>query len=64
MRDVADREGIEYDVDGLALLASIKRGYPRDLLMGLDQVGGLDTAVTVAAVKEMFGLDQTERLVE
>ncbi|TIX14847.1 MAG: AAA family ATPase [Mesorhizobium sp.] len=64
LRDVADREGIEYDVDGLALLASIKRGYPRDLLMGLDQVGGLDTAVTVAAVKEMFGLDQTERLVE
>lgn len=63
LRHVSEREGIAYDIEGLALLASIKRGYPRDLLIGLDQLGGMG-AITVEAVKNMFGLDQTERLVE
>ncbi|RWD98349.1 AAA family ATPase [Mesorhizobium sp.] len=63
LRHVAEREGIAYDIDGLALLASIKRGYPRDLLIGLDQLGGMGP-ITLQSVKSMFGLDQTERLVE
>ncbi|MGX9144699.1 AAA family ATPase [Mesorhizobium sp. 128a] len=64
LRSVADHERIEYDVDGLALLAVIKRGYPRDLLIALEQVRGLGNSVTPVTVKEIFGLEQTAWLVQ
>ena len=38
LRDIANREGIQYETEALALLAGRGEGQPRDLLQALDQV--------------------------
>lgn len=61
---IADEEGIAYDRDALALLAAIKRGHPRDLINGLEQVADFDERVTVETIKIVFDLDPHESLVD
>jgi DNA polymerase-3 subunit gamma/tau len=38
LRDIADKEGIPYEDEALALLAGLGQGQPRNLLQALDQV--------------------------
>ncbi|TXN01978.1 AAA family ATPase [Methylobacterium sp. WL64] len=65
LRTFADREGIAYEPEALALLASLKHGYPRDLLIGLEQVYDPDGGMlTVARVREVFDVDHTDVLVD
>ena len=42
---------------------AVKRGHPRDLLIGLEQVASLGSSVTVDTVKKAFDIDHFERLV-
>ena len=61
----ADREGMAYDLDALALLAGIKNGHPRNLLIGLEQVH-ISTAgrITLERVKQEFDLEHADSLME
>jgi DNA polymerase-3 subunit gamma/tau len=63
LEEIANRECIAYDRKALALLAAVKRGHPRDLLIGLEQVASLGSRVTLDAVKNVFDIDQLELLV-
>ena len=64
LETVAGDEGIMYDKKALALLAGVKRGYPRDLLTGLEQVAEPGTRVTLEAVKNIFDIDHTDVLID
>jgi DNA polymerase III subunit gamma/tau len=63
LQDVARRKGYEYDDAALRLLAGVKNGHPRDLVIGLEQVAAIGP-VTTANVREMFDIDHTEVLVD
>lgn len=56
-------EPILYDTDALSLLAGLKRGHPRDLLIGLDQVAEPGVRVTVERVRFVFDVDHAGVLV-
>ncbi len=62
LQNVADKEGLDYDVRALELLAAVKRNYPRDLLIGLEQLAFNGGRLAVSDVKEAFGVDQTDIL--
>lgn len=62
LQHVANKESIDYDVGALELLAAVKRNYPRDLLIGLEQLGFQGERLTVEVVKDAFGVDQTDIL--
>lgn len=62
LQKAAARRNYDYDPDALAVLAAAKRNYPRDLLIGLDQVGVEGERITVEDVKATFGVDQTDIL--
>ena len=64
LEDIATRECIAYDRKALALLAAVKQGHPRDLLIGLEQVASFGSRVTLDTVKKVFDIDQLELLVE
>ncbi|TXN81266.1 AAA family ATPase [Methylobacterium sp. WL8] len=53
---------LDYEPEALALLAGLRRGLPRDLLLGLDRVHEPGTRLTVARVRAAFDADQTEPL--
>ena len=55
LREIADREGINAESDALAVLAALKRGHPRDMLRGLEQVASVQP-VTRDRVLEAFGV--------
>jgi DNA polymerase III subunit gamma/tau len=63
LRDIADKEGIRYEPEALALLAGLSQGQPRNLLQALDQVREVGD-VTREQVREVFGIDQSEKLVD
>ena len=63
LADIAARECIAYDRKALALLAAVKHGHPRDLLIGLEQVASLERGVMLDTVKTIFDIDQLELLV-
>lgn len=63
LRRVAISAGITCNTDALILLAGLKRGHPRDLLNGLEQVALGQAHVTLAAVKQCFDIDQDEHVV-
>jgi DNA polymerase-3 subunit gamma/tau len=63
LRDIADKEGIIYEDEALALLAGLGQGQPRNLLQALDQVREVGD-VTRAHVRGVFGIDQNEKLVD
>ena len=61
----AEKERIEHEPGALALLAGLRKGYPRDLLLGLERVWDRhDPRLTVAQVHAAFDVDQTEVLVD
>jgi DNA polymerase III subunit gamma/tau len=64
LRDIANKEGIqpEPEDEALALLAGRGQGQPRDLLQALDQVREFGD-VTREQVRVVFGIDQSEKLV-
>jgi hypothetical protein len=65
LRHFADAEGMKVDMDALALLAGLKNGYPRDLLIGLEQVCDQRSGrITRARVKNVFDIDHTDALID
>ena len=66
LRGLAEKEGILYDAEALALLAGLGDGQPRNMLQALDQVSeggfGARLAVTRERVVDMFGVSRTEHL--
>jgi DNA polymerase III subunit gamma/tau len=63
LQECALEEGIKYEPGALELLAGLRQGYARDLLIGLEQVsdpGG--SPITVARVREVFDVDHTDHL--
>lgn len=63
LRDIANKEGIQCEEEALALLAGLGHGQPRNLLQALDQVRELGD-VTREEVRGIFGIDQSEKLVD
>ena len=64
MSRVADEEGIRYQVSALKVIASLKDGYPRDLLNGLAQVCGPDKAqVNLDNVRNHFDTSHIDFLI-
>lgn len=65
LRQAAEKEGIKYESGALELLAGLRKGYPRDLLLGLERVcDSRDSVLTVAQVRAAFDVDQTVILVD
>lgn len=66
LQSAAEKERIECEPTALALLAGIKHGYPRDLLIGLEQVSDSSSngSITTALVRDVFDVDHTQALVE
>lgn len=62
LREVADRERIEYEDEALALLAGISAGQPRDLLTALDEVSRIGQKVTEQYVREFLDIDHKPAL--
>ncbi|KQT09045.1 hypothetical protein ASG40_10305 [Methylobacterium sp. Leaf399] len=59
------KEGIRHESGALELLAGLRKGYPRDLLLGLERVcDRRDCVLTVAQVRAAFDVDQTLVLVD
>jgi len=63
LRNIANKEEIQYEDEALALLAGLGQGQPRNLLQALDQVREVGD-VTREQVREVFGIDQSEKLVD
>jgi DNA polymerase III subunit gamma/tau len=63
LRRTAEKAQLTYDKDALLLLASLKRGHPRDLLSGLEQVSYSGTHITAESVKQCFEIDQEDHLI-
>lgn len=65
LREIAEKEEVHCEDEALALLASVKNGYARDLIIGLEQCIPADGGVvTRARVKSVFDLDHIDALVE
>ena len=65
LRDAAEKEKIEHEPGALELLAGLRNGFPRDLLLGLERVWDhRRPPLTVEQVRDAFDVDQTEVLVE
>jgi DNA polymerase III subunit gamma/tau len=62
LRNIANKEEIQYEDEALALLAGLGQGQPRNLLQALDQVREVGD-VTREQVRGVFGIDQSEKLV-
>lgn len=61
LRDTATKEGFTFEPAALALLTSIKRGYPRDLITGLEQVVD-NKHVSVDRVRSVFDVSDVDHL--
>lgn len=62
---IAKEEHIEHEPGALALLASLRTGFPRDLLLGLERVWeGKGSILTVQKVRDAFDIDQTEIVID
>jgi DNA polymerase III delta prime subunit len=59
----ATAEGYTFERDALVLIATVKRGYARDLLQGLEQVFRYNGEITSDAVKAVLDLDQGQDLI-
>ena len=64
LEHIAAKEGISFDREALVLLAGIKKGFPRDLLTGLEQVVGKGGHISVSSVREAFDVDDVDHLIE
>lgn len=66
LEGVAQKEGMTYDRDAFILLAKLKRGHPRDLLNGLEQVYLYERRkrIRVESVEEVFDVDQGAYLID
>ncbi|WP_187278853.1 AAA family ATPase [Methylobacterium sp. WL12] len=64
LRFYAEKQRVDCEPGALALLAGLRKGYPRDLLLGLDRVYERgNSRLTVRQVRDAFDIDQTEMLV-
>ncbi|WP_280137415.1 AAA family ATPase [Methylobacterium sp. Leaf87] len=61
LREIAEQEGIQAESDALAVLGALKRGHPRDLLRGLEQVASVQP-ITRDHVLAAFGVGLVEHL--
>lgn len=59
----AEAETLDVEPGALELLAGLRSGYPRNLLLGLDRVYERGRRLTVEQVRAAFDVDQTEILV-
>lgn len=64
LRKYAAAEGVDHAPGALELLAGLRNGYPRDLLLGLDRVCEPGIRLTVERVRTAFDVDQTEVLLD
>ncbi len=65
LRDAAKKEKIAHEPGALELLAGLRNGFPRDLLLGLERVWDRRRSpLTVKQVRDAFDVDQTEVLVD
>ena len=65
LRRAAVNEGIKHESGALELLAGLRKGYPRDLLLGLERVcDRRDGVLTAAQVRAAFDVDQTAVLID
>jgi DNA polymerase-3 subunit gamma/tau len=62
LQDITAKAKVECEPEALAILAAAKRNFPRDLLIGLEQVVEEGHRLTVEAVKDAFGIDQADIL--
>lgn len=62
LRRIAQTANLTFDTEAFVLLAALKRGHPRDLLNGLEQVSISSKHITVDAVKRAFDLEQEDYL--
>lgn len=62
LRRIVAKAQLTADTDALLLLASLKRGHPRDLISGLEQVSLSADHITADAVKRCFDIDQEDYL--
>lgn len=64
LRKYAEAERIDCEPGALELLAGLRNGYPRDLLLGLERVHDPNSKrLTLAQIRAAFDVDQTEVLV-
>lgn len=65
LRRAAAQERIDHEPGALELLAGLRKGYPRDLLLGLERVcDRCDRRLTVKQVRTAFDVDQSVVLVD
>lgn len=62
LRRVAEEQNVSIDLEAIALLAAVKRNYPRDLLIGLGQMASEESHITTGSIKSAFGVDQVDFL--
>ena len=63
LRKIADQNDIRYDLEALVLLAGIKRGHPRDLLVALELLSDLNERITIELIKHVFDFDHVDKVV-
>ncbi len=63
LRKYAEAERIDCEWGALELLAGLRNGYPRDLLLGLERVREPGVRLTIRQVRDAFDVDQTEVLI-
>ncbi|WP_441280775.1 AAA family ATPase [Tardiphaga sp. 862_B3_N1_1] len=64
LRRIAAKAKLTCETDALVLLASLKRGHPRDLISGLEQVSYSGGHITADLVKQCFEIDQEDYLIK
>jgi DNA polymerase III subunit gamma/tau len=65
LKTIAEKEGISCEPAALALLAHLRHGYPRDLLIGLELLHEAEAApITVERVRVVFDVAHTAVLVD
>lgn len=62
LRDICEREQIEYETDALRLLAEISNGHARTLVNNLDKAADGTSSITEADVRRLFRLNDIEKL--
>jgi DNA polymerase-3 subunit gamma/tau len=60
---VATHEGITFEPEALTMLVGIKKGFPRDLIIGLEQVLDQSRHVSVESVRGNFDVDDIDHLI-
>ena len=61
---LATDEGFTFESEALTMLAGIKKGFPRDLIIGLEQVVDKSRHVSLDSVRGNFDVDDVDHLLK